>query len=137
MRFFLIAAVCLSATAFADDKKEHEQDAEDLNNKDASPVEYFWARDVSQAQRANAAARARSPLMTYHGGKIMPTAMTQSIFWGSSWTSSDGKISGLDSFYTGFSNSNYAKTSDEYTGSNGQVGAATTHLGHLIDVTPV
>ena len=81
----------------------------------------------------------RSPVMTYHGGKIMPTAVTKAIFWGSSWpnaTSAGDKIAGLDSWYTGFSGSNYAKTSDEYTDTvNGvhQVGATTTYQGHVVD----
>ena len=74
--------------------------------------------------------------MTNHGGKIMPTAVTKAIFWGTSWGTYTGdKITGLDSFYSGFSNSNYAKTSDEYTGTNGQVGPATTSQGHVVDTT--
>ena len=74
--------------------------------------------------------------MTYHGGVIMPTSNTEAIFWGTSWANYSGdKITGMDTWYTGFSNSNYAKTSDEYTGSNGQVGPTTIigapdrHLG--------
>ena len=55
--------------------------------------------------------------MTYHGGVIMPTANVTAIFWGTSWANYTGdKISGMDSWYQGFGNSNYAKTSDEYTG---------------------
>ena len=80
----------------------------------------------------------RSANMTYHGGKIMPTAVSKIIFWGPSWTNSTfvgDKITGLDSFYTGHSSSNYAKTVDEYTGTNGQVGAITTHQGHVIDTS--
>jgi hypothetical protein len=74
--------------------------------------------------------------MTYHGGKIMPTAITQAIFWGSSWGSYSGdKITGMDTWYTGFNGSNYAGTSDEYAGSNGQVGRATTHRGHVVDTS--
>ena len=42
-------------------------------------------------------------------------------------------IIGLDSWYTGYSNSNYAKTNTEYTGTNGQVGATITHKGHYVD----
>jgi len=79
-----------------------------------------------------------SPLMTYHGGKIMTTAVTQVILWGPSWSNPTfvaDKITGLDSWYAGHSNSNYAMTSDEWTGSNGQVAATTTHLGHLIDTS--
>jgi hypothetical protein len=85
---------------------------------------------------AGAAARTKSPLMTYHGGKILPTVTTKAIFWGPSWVNSGlvgDKITGLDSFYAGHSNSNYAKTVDEYTGTNGQVGSTTTYGGHLID----
>ena len=74
--------------------------------------------------------------MTYHGGKIMPTANVNAIFWGTSWnpaTDTGLKISGTDSWYQGFGNSNYAKTSDEYTGSNGQVGPTVAYAGHYID----
>ena len=97
-----------------------------------------WARGFESNARAAheaKAARPRSnPDMTYHGGKIMPSANTKAIFWGTSWPSYSGdKISGLDAWYSGFGNSNYAKTSDEYTGSNGQVGPMTTHEGHVID----
>jgi hypothetical protein len=76
--------------------------------------------------------------MIYHGGKIMPTAVTQAIFWGPSWSNRSfvgDKITGLHSFYLGFSGSNYAKTSDEYTGTNGQVGATTTEMGYFTDLS--
>ncbi len=74
--------------------------------------------------------------MTYHGGKILPDVFTKSIFWGTSWrTYSGDKITGMDSWYQGFGGSNYAKTSDEYTGSNGQVGPNTTYEGHVIDTS--
>jgi len=76
-----------------------------------------------------------SPDMTLHGGDIMTTADTTAIFWGTSWASYTGdKITGLDTWYSGFNGSNYAKASDEYKGVSGdQVGAATTHHGHLLD----
>jgi hypothetical protein len=74
--------------------------------------------------------------MTYHGGKIMPTAVISSIFWGTSWSTSAGdKITGMDTYYNGWSSSNYAKTSDEYTGTNGQVGPTSTYGGHYVDTT--
>jgi hypothetical protein len=75
--------------------------------------------------------------MTNHGGKIMPTSNTTAIFWGTTWSSYSGdKVTGLDSWYTGFSNSNYAKSSTEYAGSNGQVGATSSYGGHKIDTSP-
>jgi hypothetical protein len=76
--------------------------------------------------------------MLWHNGAIMTTAVTESIFWGVSWSNSSfvsDKITGLDSFYTGFNGSNYAKTSDEYTGTNGQVMSSTTHQGHVTDTS--
>ena len=100
-----------------------------------------WARGFEPLARAHEAptpeARARrSPNMTYHGGKIMPTATTEAIFWGTSWGTYTGdKITGMDSWYLGFEKSNYAAASDEYTGTNGQVTSTTTHLGHIIDTS--
>ncbi len=97
-----------------------------------------WARGFDPFARSNQAGARKTPNMTYHGGKIMPTAITKTIFWGPKWSDSafiSDKISGLDSWYTGFSNSNYAQTSDEYTGTNGQVGQTTNHLGHLVDLS--
>jgi hypothetical protein len=74
--------------------------------------------------------------MTWHGGTILVANKTQAIFWGTSWTSYTGDIiTGLDSFFGGFGGSNYAKASTEYTGSNGQVTASSSYLGHLVDAT--
>ena len=90
-----------------------------------------WAKGVQLSLPART-----SPNMTYHGGKIMPTAVIGAIFWGKSWATYTGdKITGIDTYYQGWSNSNYAKTSDEYTGSNGQVGPTSTYVGHYIDGT--
>jgi len=106
---------------------------QDLTNKREPPMlGVHWTRDFANARQA----RLRNPNMTYHGGKILPTETTNAIFWGPSWSTSPGdKITGLDSWYIGHSNSNYAKTVDEYTGTNGQVGSTTSYQGHLIDTT--
>jgi len=79
-----------------------------------------------------------SPLMTSHGGTVLPTNKTKAIFWGPKWATSweNGKIAGLDEFFTGFGGSNYAKASTEYAGTNGQVTATSTYLGHEIDTRP-
>jgi len=76
--------------------------------------------------------------MTFHGGRIMTTAASKAIFWGPSWnngTFAGDKITGLYSFYTGHSGSNYAKTVNEYTGTNGQVGDQLTYQGTVVDPT--
>ena len=109
--------------------------------QEPSVVGITWARGFGPPPEPSAGisvAARRSPLMTYHGGKIMTTAVSDAIYWGPSWSNSTfvgDKITGLDSWYIGFSSSNYAKTSDEYTGTNGTVGAVTTHLGHFIDLS--
>jgi hypothetical protein len=115
---------------------------------DSNAMGVQWARGIaplvqdmpSDTHEAQTDSKARghnsNPNMVYHGGKIMTTAVTKAVFWGTSWGSYTGdKITGMDTYYSGFGGSNYAKTSDEYTGSNGQVGAATTHQGHLIDTS--
>jgi hypothetical protein len=101
-----------------------------------------WARGFEPSPPPAAggvgAARSRNVNMTYHGGKIMPSVNAQAILWGPSWTNSafvGDKITGLDSWYFGFSGSNYAITSDEYTGSNGAVSASLTYHGHVIDTS--
>ena len=117
-----------------------QEEPEDLNVKDRPPVlGVHWARGEEPAL-VSRAARRRSPLMTYHGGKIMPTVVSKAIFWGPSWgTYSGDKITGLDAWYTGHSGSSYAATVDEYTDTiNGghQVGSTgLTHQGHVIDTS--
>ncbi|HET9990423.1 MAG TPA: hypothetical protein VFQ65_17950 [Kofleriaceae bacterium] len=115
-----------------------------MDSNDPPMLGMHLTRDEAAAQAAqvntdptNVVAR-RSANMSYHGGKIMPTAVSKIIFWGPSWANSSfagDKISGLDSWYSGHSNSNYAKTVDEYTGTNGTVGATTTHQGHIVDTS--
>lgn len=116
---------------------------EDLAAIDAPPAirGIHWSREAHAARQHEArvsGARTRSPLMTNHGGRIMPSAVTKAIFWGPSWSNAGfagDKITGLDAWYTGHSLSNYAKTVDEYIGTNGQVGPSNTHLGNVIDLS--
>lgn len=139
-RLVLAAMLCAPVVAFA---QKAGTEPEDLNNTNEPPrLGIHWARGFDPSPRATQDAKAgayrtKSPDMTWHGGKILTTAATQAIFWGTSWASYSGdKISGMDSWYEGFTNSNYAKTSDEYTGSNGQIGPATSYLGNVIDTSP-
>ena len=135
---FLLCAATGLATA---QSATLSQTPQDLNAETEPPMlGIHWAHGFEPNARAQQDAKAarsrRSPDMTYHGGKIMPTATTQAIFWGTSWGGYSGdKISGMDLWYEGFNGSNYAKTSDEYTGSNGQVTSTTTHLGHITDTS--
>lgn len=79
-----------------------------------------------------------SPNMTSHGGAIMNDSVVQAIFWGPSWsnaTFAGDKIAGLDRLYAGLSNTVYAASNTEYTGTNGSVGTAVTYLGHLSDAS--
>jgi len=123
-------ALCVTASAFGQSPAAAGPGA-----NEPPMLGIVWARGIDPFAGGDAG-RLLSPNMIYHGGKIMTTANTKSIFWGTTWPSYTGdEITGIDSFYTGFSGSNYAKTSDEYTGTNGQVGATTSYLGHLIDST--
>ena len=110
--------------------------AQDVANRNPEPAKLgvHWAKGFLHAAGAR-----RSPDMTWHNGSIITSSTNvQTIFWGTSWSKSSfvgDKISGLDTWYIGFSNSNYAKTSDEYTGSNGQVGPSNVYLGHNVDTS--
>jgi hypothetical protein len=137
----ILMALAVSGQAFSQGAPKVE-DLSKLDSNAPPMLGIHWARGADPFYRVREAAghggkarRGSSPNMTYHGGVIMPTAVTQSIFWGPSWGSSPDEISGLDSWYVGFDGSHYAETSDEYTGSNGQVGPSTTPLGHLIDAS--
>ena len=79
-----------------------------------------------------------SPLMTWHNGAIMVDSAVQAIYWGPKWSNPSfvgDKITGLDSWYQGFNNSHYAATSNEYTGTNGQVTSAESYGGYFVDTT--
>jgi hypothetical protein len=104
-----------------------------------SPTFIFLTREEHEKAFARQPLARRSANMTYHGGNILTTATVKSIFWGTSWGSYTGdKITGIDLFYSGFSGSNYAKTSDEYTdtlGTGHQVGPTLLSLPHVIDTS--
>jgi hypothetical protein len=135
----LIAHSCFSLAVAAEKDTTHpfDRNTEDLTNRGEPPMlGIHWSRELAGTHASRPSSG--SPLMTNHGGKIMPTAVTQVILWGPSWANSSfvgDKITGLDSWYVGHSNSNYAKTVDEYSGTNGTVGPTNTHLGHIIDTS--
>lgn len=128
MRKISFAALSLIAAAIP----AHAQDSDAAGSKAAPPMlGIVRPRDWKPA----VAPAATAGNMTYHGGKIMPTVTSKAIFWGTSWATYTGDvITGLDSWYVGHNGSNYAKTVNEYTGTNGQVGSSgLVHQGHIID----
>jgi len=135
----LCVVLSLAVMAFGQDANAPDSNRQDLSILQGRPeppmLGPHWARGVPPMARA---LKRTNPNMIYHGGPIMTSTISKAIFWGPKWANSSfvgDKITGLDSWYTGFSNSNYAKTSDEYTGTNGQVGPLVTHNGHIIDTS--
>jgi hypothetical protein len=133
-----------AAPALAEEERDAARDVEQVGEGpgafaiafEETPSHIFLTRDEYERSLYREPLARRSANMTYHGGKIMTTAVTKAIFWGTSWGSYSGdKMTGIDTWYAGFSNSNYAKTTHEYTGSNGTVGFTTTHQGHVVDTT--
>ena len=75
--------------------------------------------------------------LIYHGGKINQVPVVKLIFWGPSWQTSPGdKISGMDTFYKGWTGSNYAKINTEFYGTNGQVSSSINYQGYVLDGSP-
>ena len=124
----------LASAADHDNRSPYDPNVEDLTPQNEPPMlGIHWSKEMHGAQIRLAR---RSANMTYHGGKILPTATTKAIFRGTSWASYTGdKITGIDAWYTGFSGSHYAATVTEYTGTGGSSGSSpTTHQGHYVDV---
>ncbi len=94
---------------------------------------------VVQPKSSPVRAARTSANMTYHGGRVMPSATVRAIFWGTSWAGYAGdKVTGLDTFYAGEGDSSYAKTVDEYTDAvagGHTVGAGLAYQGHLVDTS--
>jgi hypothetical protein len=105
------------------------QNSEVQKKNEPPKLGLHWARGYARPGGGS------SPDMTSHGGPIMTDSKVTAIYWGTSWTTTDTKIIGLEGFYQGFSGSNYAKTSDEYNGTNGTVGASVTYNGATVDTT--
>jgi hypothetical protein len=73
-----------------------------------------------------------SPDLVFHNGSVLQTNTVQAIFWGD-WSSSDAqaKIAGMDTFFAGLNGSNFAATSDEYSG----ITTGTTVLNDAFDTS--
>jgi len=148
MKWSLLCLLAASTLVFgqaSNNSTSVPQDLSTLNGQHEPPMLGIrWARGFNPFARANEAQNGAqrgtsSPLELYHGGKIMPTVVSKAIFWGPSWSNSGfvgDKVTGLDAWYTGFNASNYAATSNEWTGTNGQVGSTgLIHQGDVIDTS--
>jgi hypothetical protein len=140
----ILATLALALAVSGQALSQSDAGAEDLSQPDSNAppmLGIHWARGFEPSSQTNEAdlkaVPKPSPLLIDHGGIIMPNVVTENIFWGASWGTYKGdKITGLDTFYSGIGGSDYAETSDEYTGSNGQVSPVIDHLGHVIDTSP-
>src|SRR5437868_1604601 len=131
-----MAAAVLMAVAFMSPCSLAAQDRSQVDKLEVKPAHepplmgMHWAREFARTARVR-----RSPNMTWHNGAIMTSSTITAVYWGTSWTSSNPKVAGLESFYIGFNGSSYAKTSDEHSGTNGQVGPSDTYGGYVIDTS--
>jgi hypothetical protein len=130
----LTGALLAAGAAYASERPVQSAEQELIGYQPlfVGPARVHLRRDFVKARPAGGG----SVDMTFHGGIVLTANKTEAIFWGSQWTSASfagDKITGLDSFFGGFGGSNYAATSSEYTGTNGQVTTSSTYLGHVID----
>jgi hypothetical protein len=118
------AVICSSVLLALDPKDGH--------GKPEPPMAgTHWAR--GNAPHTTAGRGGRSPNMSWHNGPNMKTAEVTAIFWGSSWSETSDKVTGMDSFYSGITGSPYATTSNEYYDSQGYPTSVINYNGHLID----
>ncbi|MCE9577157.1 MAG: hypothetical protein K8W52_28675 [Deltaproteobacteria bacterium] len=133
----LVSALPLSLTACLDAEPDEGFSEEAVTGEQGlhgAPERTFEAKDA----RPGGGGGGGSPLMTSHGGTVLTASKTMAIFWGSEWSTpsfAGDKITGLDTFFQGYGGSAYAGASTEYAGTNGQVTAASTYLGHAFDTT--
>jgi hypothetical protein len=89
-------------------------------------AEVFYSREFSSSSGSAGAN------MTFHGGSVLTSNKTMAIFWGN-WTNPGDKVSGLDSFFSGFSGSSVAQVADQYS----NITSSSTYLGHVFDTSAV
>jgi hypothetical protein len=140
IRFALLIAVagCSSEASAIDPNALRDPGAtiDDRAPVDEAPSdgesEPAGARVLHAKGHADKGASASSD-MTWHGGAVLHATVTGAVFWGSSWSPTNAKVTGMDGFFGGFGGSDYAATSDEYTDGSGAVTSSVTYLGHVID----
>ena len=91
IKFVLLSvALSLGVRAFGqtvDSPSSNRQDLSALNAQHEPPMlGVHWARGFTPFARAHLAGK--NPDMTYHGGVIMPSTVSEAIYWGPSWANS-------------------------------------------------
>ena len=109
----------------ADDESSIDQAATGELGLHGAPEHLFHDRGNA---RPGGGGGGSSPLLIDHGGPVLTTNKTMAIFWGN-WSNPGDKISGLDTFFGGWGNSQLAGASTEYSG----IQKTSTYLGHAID----
>jgi hypothetical protein len=134
MKRYLVPTLLLFVATAAFGQKETQTPNSHMK-ADPPALGIHWAKG---AQPSNKARPSSNPNLLYHNGGVMNNVVVLPIYWGSTWSSSDPKIAGLNTFYSGMSGTQYARTSDEYpasatgqTNSAGTISVATQ--GHLFD----
>src|SRR4051812_32781994 len=103
---FLIASVSLSAEAAPPTGPHGAPEPEMLG--------VHWARGNAPPFGGGSSA---NPHLVYHGGPVMATGTeVQAIFWGTTWTPTDAKITALGSFYSNVGGSSYMRTNQANIG---------------------
>ena len=130
----LLATVAVNAQNAASTSNTAVKDTSDPRlDPDSKARGVHWAKGVVRAAKP---AKPGGANMLWHNGAIMTDAAARAIFWGPSWGINPGdKISGMDTWYSGYGGSHYAGTTTEYTGTNGRVGTTVTYGGHVVDTT--
>lgn len=131
-----LVSACLDASDELSSTSQNATGEQDMHG--AAEPHQFADKDHA-ARPGGGGGGTSSPLMTLHGGNILPVAKPMAIFWGSEWSSATfagDKIAGLDSFFSGFGGSRFAGTGTEYYGADGKsVTTSATYLGHTLDTS--
>jgi hypothetical protein len=107
---------------------------------EGQPLDQGFGGEEDDEASATAPKTTQSPLMTLGTGTVLHTLKTQAIYWGPLWTNNAytrDKITGMERFLNGYSNSSYAKLASEYGDKIGPAVSVSTHLGYKIDGTAV
>ena len=135
LAIILGASLALASPAWAQSDR-----SKNTETHDTRPEPPMMGKHLAKGQARPEAGRNKvSPNLVYHNGPVLTQtqgARIIAIMWGTSWTGTDSKVLGLDSFYSGVGASAYLTSNTEYTQAGGvHVGTKVSYGGHLIDTS--